>query len=374
MTRRADDARLVRDMLQDRLRELLGRLLPGGRFDGGTYVVKNPTRPDRNAGSFIVWTSGSAKGGFKDYATDDKGDVIDLIAYVHGRPKDKRFAFDWARDFLGLKHMDPKVRQAAEDAARAKARQAEAAEKADAVQKRRRAMEMFLASKPIAGSLAETYLAARGVPLSQVPNLESDLRFASRLEWWRGAEWREDHGRRVKVRPGPEFPAMVAAVRNLQGDILAVHCTFLRFDGSGKADVENAKLMYGSVAGCVVRLTRGPANLSLDEAALSGRSDILVIAEGIETGLSVAIAAPEARVWAATSLSNIGNAPVWHAAVRAVLIAADNVAPDASAAARAQAEEQLERARDKLAVHGVPVDIMRPHAGGDFNDLIRGAV
>lgn len=368
-----DDARHIRAMLQDRARELVVLLVPGGRFDGATYVARNPTRDDRKAGSFIIWMTGVAKGGFRDYATDDKGDIIDLIAYVHRRPKDRKFALQWARDFLGLKTMDPKVREAALATAGAKARQAEAAASAEAAAKRHRAMDMWLKARPLGGTLGETYLAARDIPLALVPNMESDLRFSPRLEWWRGAEWGSDEkGRRIKTRPGPEFPAIVAAVRNLAGDILAVHCTFLRHDGSGKADVENAKLMYGSVAGCVVRLTRGPSNLTPEEAALAGRSDLLVIAEGIETGLSVALGAPEARVWAATSLANIANVPVWHACVREVIVAADNPNERASAEGRAQAEDTLARALDRLASHGLAVGVMRAHAGNDFNDLVRG--
>lgn len=370
-----DDARAIRAMLQDRLRELLERLLPGGFVNGGLYVVRNPTRADRNPGSFVIWLAGAAKGGFKDYAGGeaDKGDVIQLIAYVHGRPKsDAKFALAWARDFLGLRIMDPAARRAAEDAARAKAKQVELRERDEELAKRVRVAKMFNTAEPIEGTIALRYFEARGCPLQLVPYREDDLRFAPSLEWWRGAEWENlGEGRRRKTRPGPHYPAIVAAVRNYLDDIVAVHCTFLREDGSGKAPVAEPKLMYGTVAGGVVRLTRGPGNLAPAAAALSGRRDVLVISEGIETGLSVAIGAPEARVWAATSLSNIANVPVWHACVGSVVIAADNPNPDASPQGRVQFFEQMERAIEKLSAHDVPVVTMQPHAGGDFNELIQ---
>jgi hypothetical protein len=372
-----DDARTIRVMLQDRLQELLGRILPGGTVNGGMYVVRNPTRDDRSAGSFVIWMHGAAKGGFKDYAGGeaDKGDVIDLIAYVHRRPKsDRKFALGWARDFLGLRTMDPKVRQAAADAARAKALQSEKADREDALRKRLHAASMFERAVPILGTPAERYFERREIPLQMIPNVETDMRFAARLEWWRGAEWdTRDDGRRVKVKPGPHFPAVVSAVRKANGDIIAVHCTFLDTDCGAKAPVENAKLMYGAVAGGVVRLTRGPSNQMPEEAALSGRRDPLVIAEGIETALSIGLAAPEARVWAATSISNFANVPVWHACVASVIVAADNVRSDISAQGRVQFEEQMERAIDALSAHDVPVTVMQAHGGAnDFNDLLRG--
>lgn len=371
-----DDARTIRALLQDRLQELLGKLLPGGHIKSGLYVVKNPTRADNKPGSFVIWMNGAAKGGFKDYAGSDadKGDVIDLIKYVHRRPKsDNKFALDWARDFLGLATMDPRARKAAEEAARAKALQAAKKDSDAALAKKIRIAKMFNTAQPIEDTIALRYFEARECPLQLVPYREDDLRFSPSLEWWRGAEWEDlGEGRRRKVRPGPMYPAVVAAVRNYLDDIIAVHCTFLREDGSGKAPVEDPKLMYGPVAGGVIRLTRGPQNLTPAQASLAGRRDILAISEGIETGLSVAIGAPEARVWAATSISNIANVPVWHACVSSVVIAADNVNPNASAQGRVQFREQMDRAIEALSAHDVPLVVMQPHAGGDFNDLIRG--
>lgn len=372
-----DDARTIRAMLQDRLDELLRKLLPGGRIDGGMYVVLNPTRDDRKPGSFVIWRTGAAKGGFKDYAGGDadKGDVIQLIAYVHRRPKsDVKFALDWARDFLGLRTMDPKARKAAEDAARAKAKQAAKQESDDALVKQIRVAKMFNTALPIEDTIALRYFEARECPLQLVPYREDDLRFAPSMEWWRGAEWENlGGGKRRKLRPGPCYPAIVAAVRNYLDDIIAVHCTFLREDGSGKAPVEDAKLMYGPVAGGVIRLTRGPLNLSPAQAVQAGRSSVLAISEGIETGLSLAIGAPEARVWAATSLSNIGNVPVWHDCVSSVVIAADNPNPDGTPQGRVQFHEQMDRAFDALTAHDKLVTVISPPAGvGDFNDLIRG--
>ena len=48
---------------------------------------------------------------------------------------------------------------------------------------------------------------------------------------------------------------MVAAVQGNQ--LAAVHRTYLQADGSGKADIEPAKMMLGATTGASVRLCEG---------------------------------------------------------------------------------------------------------------------
>jgi putative DNA primase/helicase len=56
--------------------------LPGGQVKGGEYKVRNPTRPDKKAGSFSI---NIASGVWKDFSTGEKGgtDMISLYAYVN---------------------------------------------------------------------------------------------------------------------------------------------------------------------------------------------------------------------------------------------------------------------------------------------------
>ena len=61
------------------------------------------------------------------------------------------------------------------------------------------------------------------------------------------------------------YPAMVAAVQGKK--LAAVHRTFLRPDGSGKADVETPQMMLGSTAGASVRLTEGRETLVVCESS-----------------------------------------------------------------------------------------------------------
>ena len=62
------------------MRPILNRILLGGRYEGREYVVLNPRRSDKNAGSFKI---NVATGRWADFATGDKGgDPISLIAYL----------------------------------------------------------------------------------------------------------------------------------------------------------------------------------------------------------------------------------------------------------------------------------------------------
>jgi hypothetical protein len=63
-------------------RSLVARLIPGGKFRGREYVVRNPRRNDDRPGSFKV---NYRTGVWADFATTDKGgDLISLLAYLKG--------------------------------------------------------------------------------------------------------------------------------------------------------------------------------------------------------------------------------------------------------------------------------------------------
>jgi hypothetical protein len=69
------------------------------------------------------------------------------------------------------------------------------------------------------------------------------------------------------------LPCMVAAIQAPDRSITAIHRTFIRDDGQGKAGVAKAKMMLGNVAGGAVRLAyAGPK---------------MIVAEGLETALTV---------------------------------------------------------------------------------------
>lgn len=87
--------------------------LPGGERRGTEYVVANPTRNDRNAGSFTI---NLRQGNWKDFATGDGGaDLVSLYAYIfHGN--DQGAAARELADNHGVRIGDPETRQRAHDA------------------------------------------------------------------------------------------------------------------------------------------------------------------------------------------------------------------------------------------------------------------
>lgn len=150
-----------------------------------------------------------------------------------------------------------------------------------------------------------TYIKSRGLaPLPIVPVV---LRYHRALGYWHTAEG--------KNRPEllGTFPAMLARVEHLRYGLVTIHRTYLRADGTGKADVPSPKkltkpIFDGAVNGAAIRLF--PA------------CERLALAEGIETALAVHLAS-DWPVWACISAGGLARVEI-PATVREVLIAADH--------------------------------------------------
>ena len=70
----------VKNFLKGHEEGILRRLLPMGKKSGNEYIALNPTRNDKNLGSFRINTT---TGKWADFATGDKGgDIISLYAYI----------------------------------------------------------------------------------------------------------------------------------------------------------------------------------------------------------------------------------------------------------------------------------------------------
>lgn len=145
------------------------------------------------------------------------------------------------------------------------------------------------------------------------------------------------------------FPTMVAAISGADKKISGVHQTFLKLDGSGKATISKPKLALGRLSGDAVRLA--PA------------TEILGIAEGIETGLS-AMQLYGGAVWCAcgSHIDKIALSDV----VKRVRIYADSGDPGQSNAAKA-ADTYRRQGRDITI-------ISPPPEYGDFNDILTTAM
>lgn len=365
------DLDLIKAQLQDRIREVCQRLLPDGKDEGGQWVSFNPVEADYLPGrlpALKIRLRGGVVGAWKDWRCSKSGDVIKLVAYLEHT--DTSGALVWARDFLGIRNMTRADREAMR---KVEAKRKESREREDEQRRLKKlaaAGRLFSEKTTPIGAMtpaehhARAYFAARKVPLDQVPQLNPDtFRFAAATEWWNGAKWENQGGRKFKAAPGPSFPAIHSAMRAWNGEITCCHVTFLDPLKPKKAPVEPAKLMFGAALGSVIEISMGAGGVPFWQAAEPGP---LVIAEGIETALSFAVAVPEARIWAGGSLAGIGAAPVHLPCVGWVLFARDNNVGNP------QAQKQFDKALGQLEASGKHIVVEASHVGDDFNDLAQG--
>jgi putative DNA primase/helicase len=189
--------------------------------------------------------------------------------------------------------------------------------------------------RPAPGTPAETYFRFRAITDEPPP----------------------DTGFHPRTKHGPTntwHPAVVARVRTLSGDCIALLRIFIRQDGRGKADVSPAKMALGPTRGCAVHL---------DEYE---PGKLLVLGEGIETALSVRQQmrknGRDCCVWSTLSAPGLRSLILPRDAAD-ILIAADNDAPGA-AAAQAAAQRWIDEGRR--------VSIARPPPEfNDFNDVLQ---
>lgn len=206
--------------------------------------------------------------------------------------------------------------------------QREAERRADGKKRAGQAHRLWREAFPIGGTVAETYLReARRITCV----LPSTLRFHPTC--WHGAT-------------ASRHPALVALIDG--SDDFAVHRTYLRPDGSGKAALVPPKAMLGAASGGALRLT--------------GAGGALVVAEGIETALSLAcgLLRSPASIWAALSTSGLRGLRLPPAAGK-LTVACDGDAPGRDAA-HALAE--------RASALGWRVSLLPAPEGRDWNDIL----
>ena len=146
------------------------------------------------------------------------------------------------------------------------------------------------------------------------------------------------------------MPAMVAAVTTWPGtDVVAIHRTYLRSDGSGKADVDPDKMSLGPIRGGAVRL--GPP------------APKMAVTEGIEDGMTI-FQETGISVWAATGASAMRSIVLPALPMAAEVVVCTDPDPVGQRAAAAAAKRWISEGRS--------VRVAVPPNGMDFNDVLRG--
>lgn len=313
-------------LLAERAESLCRELLPAGHREGAEWV--EAARKDGGLGdSLRVHLTGAKAGVWSHFASSkrgDAGDALDLVAYL-ACDGEKRRAFAWAKRWLGIDcgHPSTPSRQTVPSASCGRAANEDAKRRQDY------ALRIWREAQPATGTLVETYLRHRGL----TGDIPLTLRYGQGLKY---------------ERSGLTLPAQVAAVQAPDRRVIAVHRTFLRLDGRGKAQVEKPKMALGSLGNGAVRL--GHARPALG------------IAEGIETALS-ASQIFYIPVWAALSVGRLPS--IWLPPdVIEVQVFGDN---------GERGREGAEKARQAFNEQGRRVVLRFPPAGfGDWNDFLRG--
>lgn len=354
----------IADMLAQRVEDLARRLLPAGRREGQEWVEASRSRGGMGD-SLKVRLFGTRRGVWMHGAAGEGGDALDLVAYL-ATGGDKAEAIRWARGWLGVDTsrsgnpaggpaVAPVARNSSSDpeTSRRAAEAQAAAEKADREKRRKAAASIFYAAEAkLAGTPVAAYLAWRGIDLRALGRQPNSIRFHRGL-------WNKESGR--------EWPGMVAAICGPNGRIVAVHRTWLEVRSGEvvrKAPLQDARRTLGTFVGGCIRLWRGASRKPLAQAPFG---EHVALCEGIEDGLSVALACPELRVLSAVSIANMANLAL-PPAVTTVTLCADNDGDNP------HARKALDKAVRRFVAEGRTVRIARSPVGKDVNDLLRSTI
>ena len=184
-------------------------------------------------------------------------------------------------------------------------------------------------TQPLSGSVAEAYLRERGI---------TDLRGIANLRFHPNCYWRPEGDGLTQA-----WPAMIAAVTDLNGRITGAHRTWLARDGSGKAPVDPPRKAMGDLLGHAVRF--------------GDMQDVIAAGEGIETILSLRQAVPMMPMVSALSAGHLA-AILFPPHLRRLYIVRDN-------------DPAGDSARDSLVdrAHEVGIEtITLSPMTGDFNE------
>jgi putative DNA primase/helicase len=196
---------------------------------------------------------------------------------------------------------------------------------------RRLAWRLWAAALDPRGTPVERYLHHRGLELPSMPVLR-----------WAPSCWHPS---------GIYLPAMVGVVLNVDGEPIAVHRTFLRPDGSGKADILPQRASLGPIAGGAVRLHEFRSGAPL------------IIAEGIESALAMS-ELTRWPAWAGLSASGVERLKLPPDA-RDIVIAVDRDR-------NGTGERSARRAGGRWFAEGRRVRLIIPdRIGADADDLLR---
>lgn len=358
-------AREIADLVNDLGRNaetVCRRYLSNGKREGNQWRVGDlGNNPGRSLYVRLKASGNRAAGKWTDASSGEHGDLLDIIRETC-RLRTFPEVVAEARAFLGVLHTKPNHRDGAGGVARpavvrSASDEVHAADEALQPSTAEAARRLWAMSRPISGTLAETYLRRRGI--TDLHAIEA-LRFHPRCFFRMhddagitdGRHEGSDHldgsaaGRGLPERPRFQTrPALIAAITNPDGHVTGVQRTYLDAaalasewpldDHLGKARVVSPRRSLGDLLGHGVRFAApiaGPPTSPMDHT-------VLAVGEGIETMLSLRMVLPTMPMIAALSASHLA-AILFPPGLCRLYIAQDNDAAGGNAVAKLMARAE----------------------------------
>jgi hypothetical protein len=329
-------------------------------ISGQIFLQPGVRSPAKGVDSCAVFKNGT----WKDFKDGEHGDLIELIRRAQGFEKPIE-ALKWARGFLGLGPLVSGRRISDEEMAAAdrRARERIQAEEVKRAEDEEASAARYFQLPAAAGTLVQTYLeTARRIDFDYLGHFPGVLKFEEDARYYYDGD----------VRNFEMLPAMVAAMYR-RGRIVGIHRTFLKPDGSDKADLGldprgkpyKVRKYRGSKG--IIPLHKGETGLAAAEAKRRNKKSTLAVCEGIEDALSVAMARPDYRVWAAGDKDNMAKID-WPDIASGVVLVADN---DGDTPEEQERNFAKVEARWRGMAQGRPLVVRRSLHGKDFNDWLR---
>ncbi|MEN8236244.1 MAG: toprim domain-containing protein, partial [Pseudomonadota bacterium] len=320
-------------------------------------------------GSFVLTLQGRRAGKWQDFETGEGGNLFALVGREQGITEFKD-QLKYVAEFYGIapeshnkeshnkesyheesyheerydKNAMPELlqntqKQEAQKETAAIAEEKERQAKLEAV------AGLYRQSKPIQGSIAETYLReTRGIQ----GTLPDDLRFIPK-----GTAF-VYKGKQQTTK----YDCMAAVGRNFDGEILSIQVTSLNPQAQravGRDGKKLNKLKYGIGTGSFVVVQQSQNQESQDK-------ERVWIAEGVETALSLKEAGVKDKIVVSQGIGNIAN---YQGDEREIILCADNDGLESATA------KTIQKAAATLEEKGFAVQIIQPEQKGqDFNDVL----
>ncbi len=276
-------------------------------------------------GSLSIQMAGDHRGLWNNFETGEKGNLFGLIQSHLGLGFKE--ALDYAANITGDKW---RTQQGSKVQAVQKPVEKAPEESRSAIY----AKQLVAESKPIEGTLVETY-----------------LKETRRIEHVAGSDLR--YHPHVSTGNKTFSPAMLAVVKDADGVVKCVQATYLDPETKAKANLDIKKRTYGSPkGGAIIQDSKDPNKLS-------------ILAEGVETAMSLRDVMPNDQIITTLGKSNYKNVDPAILG-KTVVICLDNDGKDPTK------DPVITKAVEQFQAAGKEVIVTMPkEIGADFNDVLK---